>query len=411
MMKRILLAASLLLCPAPSWANEDSYLPPHEMVERALDNYPIYQQALQNIKAMRSQAKNLSLGPHELTLGGSYTRREINGLGNFGEYDATISKGLRIRGKARLDKQLGMLGVEIAKNIAEDARHQTALELKRVWLDWLLAAETRAIREDNVDIRRKSLTALEKRRSLNDASDLDVGLAKSALETALSSLAIAQGAEELARTSIVAHFPEIIVPPQPPQLPAPDQPVNMQNWEQLVLSRSHEIIIAEKEAEQLGVQAKRSKLDKYADPTIGLRLFHEQGGDETGIGFNFSIPLGVKQRSAIAARDNSKAKAAQYAAAYKRREFSLVAKRDVQMVFNTYRSWQAALKALKSNSYVIEKTRRSYELGAHNYEDLLIAEQKFLDSKEAEAIARHKAHNAWLQLRIDAHELWLENIH
>ena len=411
MIKKTLLTACLLVYPVTSWASEVSYLPPLEMVDRALDNYPIYQQATQNIETSRAQAESLRIGSHELTLGGSYTRRQINGLGNFGEYDATLSKGLRIRGKAQLDKESGLLGIEVAKNIAEDARHQTALALKQVWMDWLHASEIRNIRQENVAIHRKSLIALEKRRHLNDASDLDVGLAQSALETSLSLLAIAQSEEELTRAAIAANFPEIIAPPRAPHLPAPDQPVNMQNWSQLVLMRSHEITIAEKKAEQLSVQARRSKLDKYADPTIGLRLFHEQGGNETGIGLSVSMPIGVKQRSAIAARDYSKAKAAQYAATYTRREVDLVAKRDVQMVLNTYRIWQSTVKALERSLFVIEKKRRSYELGAHDYTALLLAEQQFLDSKESEAQARHKAHNAWLQLRIDAHELWLENIH
>ncbi|MCF6274201.1 MAG: TolC family protein, partial [Robiginitomaculum sp.] len=105
-------------------------MPPPEMVDRALDNYPIYQQATQNIETSRAQADSLRMGPHELTLGGSYTRRQIGGLGNFGEYDATLSRGLRIRGKARLDREAGQIGVALAENIAEDARHQTALLLK-----------------------------------------------------------------------------------------------------------------------------------------------------------------------------------------------------------------------------------------------------------------------------------------
>ncbi len=411
MIKKLLFSFSLLSYSTVSFASEVSYLPPPEMVERALDNYPIYQQATQNIETSRAQADSLRMGPHELTLGGSYTRRQISGLGNFGEYDATLSRGLRIRGKARLDREAGQIGVALAENIAEDARHQTALLLKQVWMDWLLTSETQAIRQENVNIHRKALAALEKRRQLNDASDLDVGLARSAMETSLSTLALAQGSEKLAREAITANFPEIIVPPRAPRLPTPDRPENMQKWAQLVLSRSHEITIAEKEAKQLDVQARRSQLDKYADPTIGLRLFHEQGGDETGFGLTVSVPIGVKQRSAVAARDNSKAKAAQYAAAYTRREINLIAQRDVQRVANTYRSWQSAVTALDSSRFVIEKIRRSYELGAHDYTGLLLAEQQYLQSEEAEALTRHNAHNAWLQLRIDAHELWLENVH
>jgi len=392
-------------------ANDETYLPAAAMVDRALDNYPVYRQATQNIETSRAEAQGLRYGPHELTLQGGYTRRYVDGFGSFGEYDTTLSKGVRIRGKAKLDSETGDLGIEISENIAEDARHQTALLLKQVWMDWLLAAETRAQREESTALFRKALSAIERRRDLSDASDLDVGLARSAVEKAVSELSAAQGEELLAKEMITSMFPEIIPPPRAPKLPAPDRPSDMQNWSQMVVSRSHEVTIAEKQAEQLGVIAQRTKLDKYADPEVGLRLFSERGGEETGFGVQISMPLGVKKRKSLAARDRSKAKAADYAAAFTRREVGMVAIRDVKNVQSAYQTWRAAQTALQSSQYVIEKIRRSYELGAHDYAQLLVAEQQHLESIEAETLARHKAHNAWLQLRIDAHELWLDNIH
>ncbi len=407
----IITSMFLFIAMLPVTSVAQNYLPNSEMVDRALDNYPLYKQAQQNIITSRSQANYLRMGTHELTLDGAYTRREINGLGNFGEYEIGLSKGVRIRGKARLDKEIGLLGIDVAENIAEDARHQTALLLRDVWMSWLLAAEMLEIQKANENLHSKSLARIEKRLKLNNASKLELEMARSALETSLAELAIKQGDEQLARQTIIANFPEIILPSKAPKLPDPEMPSNMQKWQDMILSRSHEVTIAKKKAEQLSVQAKRSKLDKYADPVIGLRLFHEQGGDETGLGFSVAMPLGLKQRSALAAKANSEAKSAQYALAYTKREVELTAKQDVLEVLNTFQNWQASVQALNKSKVVIAKMRRSYELGASKYNELLQAEQNHLISKKQEAMARHAAHNAWLKLKIDAHELWLENIH
>ncbi len=410
MMKQVIYFTIMFLMAPFAYAAE-GYLPPRDMVEQALDNYPVYQQARQNIETSRSVADALRYGPHELTLSSTYTQRKISGLLELEEYDAGLAKGIRLFGKGRLDRKTAALEIEIAENIAEDARHQAALVLKQLWMDWIKAAEMHRISKDYVEIHRKALAALEKRRALNNASDLDVGLAKSALQTAMALAAEAQGNEALARDVIVRSFPEIIMPHHAPKLPTPDEPVNMQDWVDLVISRSHELTIVEKQAEQFGVIARRSNLDRFADPTLGLRVFNEQGGDETGVGVTISVPIGVRQRGAVAAQGRSKAKAAEYNLAYMRRQIGIAAMRDVQNVLNTYKTWQMTFSALESSRFVIEKTRRSYELGAHDYAQLLLAEQQFLASKKSEAEARHKAHNAWLQLKIDAHELWLENIH
>ncbi len=402
---------TLMLFMMPLAQASESYLPARDMVEQALDNYPVYQQARQNIETSRSVADSLRYGPHELTLSSTYTQRQISGLTQLDEYDASLSKGIRLFGKGRLDRKTAALEVEIAENIAEDARHQAALTLKQFWMDWIKAAEIHRINQDYVEIHRKSLAALEKRRALNNASDLDVGLAQSALQTALALQAEAEGNEKLARDILAKTFPEIILPHHAPRLPVPGEPVNMEQWLDLVVSRSHELTIVEKKAEQLGVIARRSGLDRFADPTLGVRLFNEQGGDETGIGVTISVPIGVRQRGAAAAQGRAEAKAAEYNLAYMRREIGIAAMRDVQNVLNAYKTWQMTLSAFESSQFVIEKTRRSYELGGHDYAQLLLAEQQFLASKKAEVDARHNVHNAWLQLKIDAHELWLENVH
>ncbi len=408
---RIFLPFISLIFAHAAHAQAVDYLPPEDMVRSAIDNHMLVRGSKENINAARADAKRLRYGPHEWEAEVSYTRRNENNLVDFNEYDATLSRGVRIRGKARLDRRVADLGVEIAEHVAEDARHQAALQVQSAWMDWLLAADLLDIRQTNVDLRKQALIALESKLKLNAASELDVGLARNALERANISLRLAHANERKARTQLETRFPDILLPARAPKLPAPQAPEGMEKWVQRVIDRSHEILIGERRAERQNVAAQRARADIYSDPQIGVRVFSERGGNETGLGVVLSVPFGYKPRSAMAARERSRAMSAHYAAAYTRQEVELIARQDVESVQTSFQSWNAAQKAVQSSDYVISRMRRSYELGGHDYAQLLLAEQQHLESIEAEANARHACHRAWLRLQIDAHEIWLENVH
>src|SRR3546814_16799280 len=66
------------------------------------------------------------------------------------------------------------MGIEVAENRMEDARHQAALLLSGYWNDWLVAGGL--YRNDLVTVRwlEKELSALRRRVALSDAVALDV---------------------------------------------------------------------------------------------------------------------------------------------------------------------------------------------------------------------------------------------
>ena len=63
----------------------------------------------------------------------------------------------------------------------------------------------------------------------------------------------------------------------------------------LVIERSHEIRAADRDAQRLNVVSRRVREDQIADPTVGVRMFSEQGGLEKGAGVIVSIPLGGEE--------------------------------------------------------------------------------------------------------------------
>ena len=142
------LVLSLALQPAVSQAATDAPeagLPAKSDVLQALDAHPSVEAANARTDAARAEASALSNGPHEFTLTTSYLSRTVNdtaGIGNgrFNEFEAQITRPIRLPGKAGLDRQIGSQGVTYAQNMAEDSRHQAELRLAQGWWDWLGAA-------------------------------------------------------------------------------------------------------------------------------------------------------------------------------------------------------------------------------------------------------------------------------
>src|SRR3546814_14214396 len=95
----------------------------------------------------------LAKGTHEIAVTGSYVRRSVDREGGYDEFDATIARPFRLPGKAALDREAGALGIEVAENRMEDARHQTALLLSGYWHDWLVAG---ALYPNDLDTVRRS---------------------------------------------------------------------------------------------------------------------------------------------------------------------------------------------------------------------------------------------------------------
>src|SRR3990172_6675668 len=82
----------------------------------------------------------LRRGSHEFTFQGTVSRRSAEGEGDYGEYDVNLTRPFRLPGKATLDRKAGELGVEVAHNLMEDVRHQTALAFSDLWHDWVVAS-------------------------------------------------------------------------------------------------------------------------------------------------------------------------------------------------------------------------------------------------------------------------------
>ena len=238
----ILGALVALLTPAGALAQRAD-LPPSEKVAEALDNHPAVAAARARVDAARADRDMLAKGTHEIAVTGSYVRRSVDREGGYDEFDATIARPFRLPGKAALDREAGALGIEVAENRMEDARHQTALLLSGYWNDWLVAGALYRNDLDTVRWLEKELSALRRRVALRDAAALDVDQAMAAMAQAQAQAANSLAAREQARVALAANFPEIPLPIEPPETSVAMVPAQrLAAMRDLVIERSHEIL-------------------------------------------------------------------------------------------------------------------------------------------------------------------------
>ena len=407
MIRRLILALPLALgLPAPLAAESD--LPPEETVARALEEHPSVIAARARLAAARARADGLARGSQEFTLQGTYQRRDVSGGNSFDEFDAQVSRPVRWPGKARLDKAIGAAGTEVAENIAEDAKHEAALLLAAHWFDWLAAAAQTRVDRAAVANYEAGLAALERRRDLRDASQLEVDCAEAVLAEARRALSESEGVAALARGRLAAQFPALALPVEAPAVTIPDiRDARLSQLGDQVVVNSHVIAAATAESARMSAVADRTRADRIADPTIGLRLFSEFGGLERGAGVIVSMPLGGRYRRALASEAESGALAARAEEDLVRFQVSETAQADVTEARFRIATWQRARESVTAQMAALDKLRRGHQLGEIDLADLLLGERMVLDAFRTEATARAEAMRAITRLRIDAHDLWL----
>ena len=407
-MIRHLLPATLLALLLAVPLAADPGLPPAENVQRALDEHPSVIAAHARLEAAQARADALRKGSAEFTVQGSYTRRDVSGGNQFDEYDAQLSRSFRLPGKARLDREIGFYGTEVAENVAEDAKHEAALLLAAHWFDWLSASTQARIDQAAVSNYEAALAAVKRRQTLRDASQLDVDRAEAALADARRALAQSSGLAMLARTRLEAQFPALTVPVDAPEVPQPVMAdARLSQLGDLVVVNSHMIAAAEAESARMSAVAGRAQAERLADPTVGLRLFSEFGGLERGAGVIVSMPLGGGHRRALASEASAGASAARADEQLARFDVSETAEADMAEARFRIATWQRARESVEAQMAALEKLRRGHQLGEIDLPDLLLGEQMVHAAFRIEGEARTEAMRAIVKLQIDAHDLWL----
>ncbi len=393
---------------ATSAALAEPGLPPDASVQAALDGHPSVEAAQARVEVAKAEERALTSGSHEFIVSGSYVRRSVVREGDFDEYDATLSRSIRLPGKAALDRKAGAFGVVASENRAEDVKHQAATLLAELWWDWLVASAEAAVDGQNVANLEQALSGVRRRVALRDASRLEADQAEAALGSARLAQAQSRGRADYARVRLASQFPLLALPATAPDLGVPELPeAGLAALRGQVVSRSHEVAAADAESARMDALAERARKDRRADPSVGLRVFSERSGAERGAGLVFSVPLGGSHRRAIADQGAAEASAAKAELSAVRLNVQEMADGDFARADAAWAAWQRSREGLNAQVAAVLKMRKGYQLGAIDLSDLLLAERQTHDAFRAEASARAEALRAITRLRIDSHNLWI----
>ncbi len=399
----------ILLLPALAVAappDDTPDLPPRAVVASVLAGHPDVLAAKSGVRYEESNRDRLEAGEHEFSVSVGSARRRTEASRNLNEWDVAVERPIRLPGKARLDGELGSLGVAQAQSSLGDALHETARGLLRAWFGWLKARAQSDEWNSQASLLRRQGEVAARRVRAGDAPRLEQTLAEAAAAQAEAAALQAGMRTAVAAAELTQHYPGISLPEKPVlATPTPvDQPHAY--WHERILQHNHELAAVRAEVKRRQALIARSQADEMPDPTVGVRHASEAGGNERVTGVYVSIPLPGRARTATT--EGARAQmdmAVQKEAALLRKLNAEVAAAHAgaTAAYEGWRKAQFAAQAMERNAELIA---RAYALGEAGLNDTLNARRFAVEGRLAAATAQLDAAEARYRLMLDAHLLW-----
>ncbi len=399
------LVVGLAVMSPAAWSQ--SFLPDATLAIEAIEQQAEVLAADEYAAAIDAEARALAIGSYELSASMIQQRRRTESGRSLDEFEVQLGQSVRLPGKAALDRRIGAHSRSIAALERGETAHEVAHRLLDVWMSWLRAAATEEAAKDQLQSLVTEQASLVRRVELGDAAQLDLDLMTAELAQARATALRVEAATAVARHALVTDFPQLPLPPQAPLLPEPQRLAEaLEYWVARIQSDDYELKTVEEMAARQAVIAQRANADRLPDPTIGVRVLNEGGGDERAVGVVFSMPLPGRYRNELARVQRAQARAAQRNVETVRRELTKTSTMKVTLAANAYEHWQAQSHASQSMQAAARRTQRAWELGEIGLAEKLLAARQVRDLTYQELAARADAHEAQLRMRIDAHDLW-----
>lgn len=406
--RRALALLAALLLASGARGEDAPELPPAPLVQQALAAAPAVLAARSLADAADAERAKLAAGPHEWTARAGLQQRRvrIEPAERFSEYELGLERGLRLPGKADLDRRLGDQAAAQVALAYGDARHETARALLAGWFAWLREVETARQWERQAEILARQASAARRRLELGDAPRREQVLAEGALAQAQAQAGLARARAELAAADLQARFPALVLPAQvtlgEPALP----PEPAEYWREAILRRSQGLLLARAEAEQARLIAARSDLDRAPDPTLALHAASERAGEERLLGLSVSIPLPGAARRAEADLALARSRAAAQREAGTQAAVEAGARAAYLGAVAAHAAWERSRDAAGQVGRAAELAERAYRMGEGTLPDTLAARRQAHEAELGERLARLDALERRHRLRLDAGRLW-----
>jgi outer membrane protein TolC len=398
----------LLLLSAP-YAIAGAYpdaLPSEATARAALESSPQIEAAREERAISSARKRQLEVGQYEWGVGVTGQQRTDANGATYSEQSYELSRGVRLFGKAGVDRSLGAQIESVGEFAFADAWHEAGRTLLSEWFDWLRARRQAQLLGEQMTLLTEQVERTQARVKAGDAPRLEIALAQTELDRAASARAGADlRAQELA-LRLKQHFPTL-EPRDPPSVGVPDLPAGTdEEWVRRILLDNHEIELAEGELDTSRLAAERAALDRFPDPTIALRFSNNFDGNDRVIGVNVTVPLGGARRHA----EYSIARSHANVAAQRTREVRLKVEADARLTTLTVRSayaqWSRLRDVAASSETNASAVVRGYSLGEFTITESITARRQALEAAQVAATAQLDALEAVARLRLDSHEMW-----
>ena len=380
-------------------------LPSTELAVAWIDKDLAVIEARRALAAAGHGAAVLAAGPHEWTANASTQRRNVGGVGNTTEWTVGVERGIRIGGKAGLDRQLGEADTEIGRARVREARREVARALSDLWLDGLATHGTQALLKEQLSFAEANLAAVDKRKRAGDASALDLSIAQSDLAEVRRQASQADSALAKARAKLKLRFPEASFAPgafsDPTEPPWPEA-----RWRERILAGAGPLKVAEAQLRRAELAASRTRADKVADPTVGVFTSNEAFRNERVVGISLSIPFGGTARERRLQQSLQEVEVARAVLDRTRQGIEIQIAETFADAVGGFERWRIAERGAEAAQEGARLTQRAYALGEVDLQSLLLVRRQSLEALRAAGEARTDALRWNYRLLIDAHLIW-----
>lgn len=389
-----------------------------QTIERDAPRVRAGQAALQ---AAREQAHALRAGPQEFTGRAQAQSRRIEAgpdAGRYTEWQLLLERPLRWPAQARADGQLAGATENLAAVGSGDAAHETQRLLLQQWFEAQRGAAQAQLSTASAALVRTQRDAMVKREQAGDASRLELELAQAEFAREQAQAMLAVGQAEASRQALLARFPAAAgafaaatrspVAPQQPDTAARSgfQETDPQAFEKLYVQRSHELALARADWQRAQALAEKAAAMRAPEPTVGVYVGSERGGNERIVGLQFAMPFGGPSRSA----QHQAALAEAQAAEWRLRDVEDRLRADFRSQWAQAQAQAAGAQALATASaaqhQAATRMQRAYALGEASFSDWLAARRTALQTLRDALAARYDVAYASARLQLDAETLW-----
>lgn len=385
-------------------------LPPTEQARAWIEKDPMVIEARRALDAAEPAAAALRAGSNEWVARVQGQRRHFRdsafGSGsNSSEWLAQLERPIRVNGKAALDRDLGVIEIEVARARLGEARHEAARQLADLWMEEISARGQQALVAEQLAIAESNVAAVDRRRRAGDASALDANVARADLseverQVSLAATQVARSQAKLKIRFAEARPPTAALPdPSPPPL-AEDQ------WRARVLAEADLIKTAEAEVRKAELTAERAKADRVPDPTVGVYTASEAFRNERVVGLSISMPLGGTYREQRTLQAVRLADTARAVLSRQRLQIEVEAAETYASAVGASARWQVSERGAVTARESARLMQRAYTLGEADLQALLLARRQAAEASRAALEARADALRLHHRLLIDAHLIW-----